>query len=43
VAECPAKTISLGRFEDRNIFAKLKAYGAEKSRAPSMAPAKGVE
>ncbi len=43
VAECPAKTISLGRFEDRNIFAKLKAYGAEKSSVLSMAQAKGVE
>jgi heterodisulfide reductase subunit A len=27
VAECPAKTITLGRFEDRNINAKLKSYG----------------
>ena len=26
VAECPAKTITLGRFEDRNINAKLKSY-----------------
>lgn len=26
VAECPAKTISLARFEDRNISAKLTAY-----------------
>ncbi len=26
VAECPAKTITLGRFEDKNINAKLKAY-----------------
>jgi heterodisulfide reductase subunit A len=26
VAECPAKTISLGRFEDRNIAAKIEAY-----------------
>ena len=27
VAECPAKTITLGRYEDRNINAKLKSYG----------------
>ena len=27
VAECPAGTITLGRFEDRNINAKLKSYG----------------
>lgn len=26
VAECPAKTIRLGRFEDRNIRAKIEAY-----------------
>ena len=26
VAECPAKTISLGRFEDRNITAKIESY-----------------
>ncbi|MBW1635495.1 MAG: FAD-dependent oxidoreductase [Deltaproteobacteria bacterium] len=26
VAECPAKTISLGRFEDRNIAAKIESY-----------------
>lgn len=26
VAECPAKTISIGRFEDRNIRAKIEAY-----------------
>jgi len=26
VAECPAKAISLGRFEDRNIAAKIEAY-----------------
>ncbi len=26
VAECPAKTISMGRFEDRNITAKIEAY-----------------
>ncbi|BCL63179.1 hypothetical protein DGMP_38720 [Desulfomarina profundi] len=26
VAECPAKTISLGRFEDRNIEAKIESY-----------------
>ena len=38
VAECPAKTISLGRFEDRNIAAKLKAYSDLKT-----AEAKGVE
>ncbi len=28
VAECPAKTISIGRFEDRNIRAKIEAYTA---------------
>jgi heterodisulfide reductase subunit A len=27
VAECPAKTITLGRFQDENINAKLKSYG----------------
>ncbi len=27
VAECPAKTISLGRFEDKNITAKIQSYG----------------
>ena len=27
VAECPAKTITLGRFQDDNINAKLKSYG----------------
>jgi heterodisulfide reductase subunit A len=43
VAECPAKTISLGRFEDRNITAKLKAYTTTKSEALSMAQAKGGE
>lgn len=37
VAECPAKTISLGRFEDRNIAAKLSAYQEYKT-----AEAKGV-
>ncbi|MBM1003263.1 MAG: 4Fe-4S binding protein, partial [Desulfofustis sp. PB-SRB1] len=26
VAECPAKTISLGRFNDKNIGAKLASY-----------------
>jgi heterodisulfide reductase subunit A len=26
VAECPAKTITLGRFEDKNINAKLRSY-----------------
>ena len=26
VAECPAKTIFMGRFEDRNITAKIEAY-----------------
>jgi len=26
VAECPAKAISLGRYRDENIFAKLEAY-----------------
>ncbi|MGW8192750.1 MAG: FAD-dependent oxidoreductase [Desulforhopalus sp.] len=26
VAECPAKTISLGRFNDRNIRAKIESY-----------------
>ena len=26
VAECPAKTITLGRFEDKNINAKLQSY-----------------
>ncbi len=34
VAECPAKTISLGRFEDRNIAAKLSAYS---NRKPAVA------
>jgi len=37
VAECPAKTISLARFEDRNISAKLTAYHEYKT-----AEAKGV-
>lgn len=37
VAECPAKTISLGRFEDKNIAAKLSAYHDYKH-----AEAKGV-
>lgn len=37
VAECPAKTISLARFEDRNISAKLTAYHDYKT-----AEAKGV-
>ncbi len=27
VAECPAKTIFLGRFEDKNIAAKIQSYG----------------
>lgn len=27
VAECPAKTITLGRFDDRNINAKIESYG----------------
>jgi len=26
VAECPAKTITLGRYDDRNITAKIEAY-----------------
>ncbi|MFT5697656.1 MAG: heterodisulfide reductase subunit A [Desulforhopalus sp.] len=26
VAECPAKTISLGRYEDRNLRAKIESY-----------------
>lgn len=26
VAECPAKTITLGRFDDRNLEAKIEAY-----------------
>lgn len=34
VAECPAKTISLGRFEDRNIRAKLGAYTEQKEAEP---------
>ncbi len=38
VAECPAKTISLGRFEDKNITAKIKAYAE-----PKPAEAKGVD
>ncbi|NOR23241.1 MAG: 4Fe-4S dicluster domain-containing protein [Desulforhopalus sp.] len=28
VAECPAKTITIGRFDDRNIEAKIESYGA---------------
>lgn len=28
VAECPAKTIHLGRFDDRNIRAKIESYSA---------------
>ncbi len=28
VAECPAKTITLGRYQDKNISAKLEAYSA---------------
>ncbi len=28
VAECPAKTISMGRYDDRNIRAKIEAYSA---------------
>ena len=27
VAECPAKTIHMGRFEDRNLRAKIESYG----------------
>lgn len=27
VAECPAKTIHLGKFEDRNLKAKIESYG----------------
>jgi len=27
VAECPAKTIHMGKFEDRNIKAKIESYG----------------
>ncbi len=38
VAECPAKTISIGRYQDRNIFAKLGAYTNMET-----AEAKGVE
>ncbi len=28
VAECPAKTISIGRYDDRNIKAKIESYSA---------------
>jgi len=28
VAECPAKTIFMGRYDDRNIRAKIEAYCA---------------
>ncbi len=28
VAECPAKTITLGRFDDRNIEAKIESYSS---------------
>ena len=28
VAECPAKTISIGRYDDRNIAAKIESYSA---------------
>ena len=28
VAECPAKTIHLGRYDDRNIVAKIESYSA---------------
>jgi heterodisulfide reductase subunit A len=28
VAECPAKTITIGRFDDRNIRAKIESYSA---------------
>ncbi len=28
VAECPAKTITIGRFDDRNIKAKIESYSA---------------
>ena len=28
VAECPAKTISMGRYDDRNITAKIESYSA---------------
>jgi len=38
VAECPAKTISIGRYQDRNISAKLGAYTNMET-----AEAKGVE
>jgi len=31
VAECPAKTISLGRYEDKNISAKLGVYSERKA------------
>ncbi len=34
VAECPAKTISLGRFEDKNIAAKIKSYGETPPQVP---------
>ncbi len=34
VAECPAKTISLGRFEDKNIAAKIKSYGEKTPTVP---------
>jgi heterodisulfide reductase subunit A len=36
VAECPAKTISLGRYEDKNITAKIRAYAE-----PQAAEARG--
>ncbi len=33
VAECPAKTITLGRYQDKNINAKLKSYSEMESVA----------
>ncbi len=34
VAECPAKTIFLGRYEDKNLEAKIEAYVGERVMSP---------
>ena len=38
VAECPAKTITLGRYNDQNIRAKLEAYGNIKPATATIQP-----
>jgi hypothetical protein len=34
VAECPAKTIHLGRYEDKNLEAKILAYTEKEAVSP---------